>query len=552
METKVIGKVTATENKPTTYNTIRFWLAENEDIRIFDVVRVRHIKNSHTYAIVRDLQFITDSAGHLADYVSSDFGDVAAAPVNRRLGTTIAEAEVLYNSADIEMPVREGAPVETADAEGVRKALGLVGFENPIPAGYISMSYGLEVPIEFEAKYLLGPEGAHLNIAGISGLATKTSYAMFLLNAVQQRMGDRVSMILLNVKGSDLLAIDEPPKQPLSSEKIDEWRRCGLEARPFQRVKYLYPYSQRESGSFYSNTSLASRRKDVLAKQHEEDRAFNYFYDVDTMKEKMPLLLADVDDPQMTFESIFEQVKGIQVSSWDAFRAEIQQYTRPRQQLGSPILVQSWRKFYRFLQTRTTNPLFVEASITETKQKRQKSVADAVRELRPGEVLVVDIEPLPDYLQCLVVGDIISTIRNIKLGEDDQVDPSDLGRVIVFADELNKYAPKSDTGGRSLTSVLLEVTERGRSLGIVLFGAEQFRSAVHDRILGNCSTNAYGRTSPVEMAKCPDYRYFPDSHKASITRLQQGSLLLQHAVFKTHLIKVRFPFPCYYKEDVTQ
>ena len=147
---------------------------------------------------------------------------------------------------------------------------------------------------------------------------------------------------------------------------------------------------------------------------------------------------------------------------------------------------------------------------------------------------------------------IVSTIRNIKLGEDDQVDPSDLGKVIVFADELNKYAPKSDTGGRSLTNVLLEVTERGRSLGVIMFGAEQFRSAVHDRILGNCSTNAYGRTSPVEMAKCPDYRYFPDSHKASITRLEQGSLLLQHAVFKTHLIKVRFPFPCYFKEDVAQ
>lgn len=85
---------------------------------------------------------------------------------------------------------------------------------------------------------------------------------------------------------------------------------------------------------------------------------------------------------------------------------------------------------------------------------------------------------------------------------------------------------------------------------IILFGAEQFRSAVHDRILGNCSTNVYGRTSPVEMSKCPDYRYFPDAQKATITRLEKGSLLLQHAIFKTHLIKVHFPFPCYYKEDV--
>ncbi len=552
METKIIGKVTATENKPTTYNSIRFWLAENEDIRIFDVVRVRHIRNSYTYAIVLDLLFITDSAGHLANYVSSDFGDVAAAPVNSRLGTTIAEAEVLYNSADIEMPVRDSAPVETADADGVRKALGLLGFKNPIPAGYISMSYGLEVPIELEAKYLVGPEGAHLNIAGISGLATKTSYAMFLLNALQQRMGDKVSMILLNVKASDLLAIDETPERPLSAEQIAEWKRCGLEPTPFRHAKYLYPYALKRAEARFSNTSLANLRGDILARQHTENRAFNYFYDVETMKEKMALLVADVDDPTNTLEQMCDQIRGIHASSWDAFRTEIERRTRAGQQSGSPIPPQSWRKFLRFLQTRTCNPVFVERSLTRAPERRQKLVSDAVRELRPGEVLVVDIEPLPDYLQCLVVGDIVSTIRNIKLGEDDQVEPSDLGKVIVFADELNKYAPKSDTGGRSLTNVLLEVTERGRSLGIIMFGAEQFRSAVHDRILGNCSTNAYGRTSPVEMAKCPDYRYFPDSHKTSITRLGQGSLLLQHAVFKTHLIKVRFPFPCYFKEDVAQ
>lgn len=549
MAAKVIGKVTATENKPTTYNTIRFWLAEGEDIRIFDVVRVRHIRDSHTYAIVTDLHFITDSAGHLANFVSSDFGDVSAAPINPRLGTTIAEAEVLYNSKDVEMPIRDGAAVEVADMEGVRKALGLEGFRRPIPAGYISMSYGIEVPIEFEASYLLGPEGAHLNIAGISGLATKTSYAMFLVNSIQQRMGNQVAVVLLNVKGRDLLSIDEPPVAPLSQAERAEWHKCGLEARPFQNVTYLYPFSQRRSGTSYSNTTL---RADLLAKQHGERRAHNYFYDVDSMKEKISLLFADVDDPSATLESIFDQIRLMDTTSWDAFRADIQRRTRPGSQAGGAIQVQSWRKFCRIVQTRTANPMFVERSLTEAEQKRQKTVGDAVRDLRAGQVLVVDIEPLPDYLQCLVVGDIVGTLRDIKLGEDDKTRPEDIGSVIVFADELNKYAPRSDTSGRSLTNILLEVTERGRSLGVILFGAQQFRSAVHDRILGNCSTNAYGRTSPVEMAKCPDYRYFPDAQKASITRLVQGSLLLQHAVFKTHLIKVRFPFPCYLKEDTAR
>lgn len=550
MAIKVIGKVTATEKKPTTYNTFRFWLSDDEEVRIFDVVRVQHIRESYTYAVVIDLQFITDSAGNLASYVSSEFGDVNSPVPNERLGTTIAEAQVLYNPDDIEMPVKEGALVETADEDGIREALGLVGFNKPIPGGYISMSYGTEVPVEFDASYLVGPEGAHLNISGISGLATKTSYATFLLNSIQQKMGDDVTMILFNVKKNDLLAIDEKSFEELSKGKKEEWERCGLASEPFQNVHYLYPYSELKEDNYYSNTCS---NKEFLKKQHEEKRAFNYYYDVNVMVDKMPLLLSDVDDPNITLQSIYDDIKGFKDKDWDEFKREVEKKTRPKSSssLQSNSPVQSWRRFNRYLQVRTANPLFVKRSLTNQNKRRQRTVSEAVRKLRPGQVLVVDIEPLPDYLQCLVVGDVISTVKDIMVGEDELCDRSELGQhVIIFADELNKYAPKYDSSGRSLTNILLEVTERGRSLGVVLFGAEQFRSGVHDRIIGNCSTNIFGRTSPVEMSKCPDYRYFPEAQKASITRLKKGSLLLQHAVFKTHLIKVNFPFPCYYKEDI--
>ena len=61
----------------------------------------------------------------------------------------------------------------------------------------------------------LGPEGAHLNISGISGLAAKTSYCMFLLKAIQESYmkkdptDDSVAFVLFNVKGCDLLALDQ-------------------------------------------------------------------------------------------------------------------------------------------------------------------------------------------------------------------------------------------------------------------------------------------------------------------------------------------------------
>lgn len=136
-------------------------------------------------------------------------------------------------------------------------------------------------------------------------------------------------------------------------------------------------------------------------------------------------------------------------------------------------------------------------------------------------------------------------IIGAKLGgnEEQQDEQPDIGRVVIFADELNKYAPKQ--GGGSLTDSLLEITERGRSLGIVLFGAEQFRSGVHDRVLGNCATNVFGRTSAVEIKKEPAYRMLNQTQQSSLSRLPQGSLMIQHPVFTSAVVKVNFPRPAY-------
>jgi hypothetical protein len=548
MNNEAIGKVTATEKKPTTCTTVRFWVHRDVVIRPFDIVKIKHIPEnpgsapSYTYVMVQDMDYITDSAGHLANYVSSDFGDLTAEPQNERLGTTVVEAEVLYNDQAIEMPVRDGAIVKWADVEGIKDALGLRAFQQPIPAGYICTSNGEEVPIEFEATYLLGPEGAHLNIAGISGLATKTSYAMFLMNSIQQRMADKVTMIIFNVKSEDLLAIDEPNSE-LKDFQREEWKKCGLEPVPFRNVTYLYPFANRPDSGYTSSHV----NREILAKQQREDRAFNYFYDIEIGIRKLALLFSDIDDPHSTMESIVHQLPEIEASSWDAFRAEIGQIAQKGSGRAGDISILSWRKFKRLLESRTDNDLFTERSHTQAEKKRHRLIRDAIRDLKIGDVLVIDVEPLPDYLQCLVFGDVIQTIYGAKLGDEEDIDPDAFGSVIVFADELNKYAPHSSGGERTLTRNLLEITERGRSLGVVLFGAEQFRSGVHGRVLGNCSTNVYGRTSPIEIAKCPDYRELPKSYKSTISRLPKGSLLLQHALFKTGLIKVRFPFPCYYQ-----
>ncbi|HEQ98857.1 MAG TPA: ATP-binding protein [candidate division Zixibacteria bacterium] len=555
-EKECIGKVTATESKPTTCTSVYFWLSPDVIIRPFDLVRIGHIsgdgnKKSYSYAIVRELSYITDSVGHLANYVSSDFGDINAHPINERLGTTIAEADVLGNSQNIEMPIRDGARVEWAGPEEIRSALGVENLIKPIPGGYIRTSNKEEIRIDFEARYLVGPEAAHINISGISGLASKTSYAMFLLSALQQRMQDEVSIILFNVKGPDLLAVDQP-NASMSETHQQDWRKCGLEPRPLENVTYLYPYAKRPDRFFTSSHAP----NDVIQFQIEQNQAFNYYYDVETFKggeegsetdvgrDKMSLLFSDIDDPQSTMESCIHELGEIQAETWEKLREEIHAKTEKGQTGRKEISVQSWRKFSRLIRTRTTHDIFSSNYYGE--DRRQKLIVDAIKDLRPGGILVVDIAPLPDYLQCLVFGDVIRTVFDAKLDLYENIKKEDLGRVVIFADELNKYAPStSGSRDRTLTRWLLEITERGRSLGVVLFGAEQFRSAIHSRVLGNCSTDVFGRTNPVELSKAPDYRLFSQSNKATVTRLNQGQMLLQHSVFNTALIKVRFPYPAY-------
>ncbi len=264
----------------------------------------------------------------------------------------------------------------------------------------------------------------------------------------------------------------------------------------------------------------------------------------------MPLLFADIEDPTSSLSSIFDALRDEKenVDTWESLREIAKRRSAPGTPDKHNISKQSWKRFSRLLQLRTApGGLFCQRAQTKAAERRQTSVSERIGRLRPGSVLVIDIEPLPDYLQCMVVGDVVRTVLDIKRGVVDDVDPNVLGTVLVLADELNKFAPK--TGGQSveltLTDSLLEITERGRSLGLVLFGAEQFRSGVHDRVLGNCGTNAYGRTSPVEVAKSADYRHLPRSYQSAVTRLQPGTLLLQHPVFRSALLKVRFPYPCY-------
>lgn len=547
---KLIGKVSATEKYPSSCDDFQFWLADDAILSPFDIVRVENkTDGSVTYGVVQDILHITDGSGHISNYVSSDFGNVDVTPMTRRLSLSYAKVSVIHNTKENFMPVFEGTPVYTADIEDIQIALGLNNIDDrtAIPAGLMKASNDVSVPIKYNGDFLIGPEGAHMNISGISGLATKTSYVMFLLKAIQYKCQDDVAIIVMNVKGDDLLHVHQPNEKITSSQKKD-WDDLGIPCEPFENVRYLYPY-RKQKDKLHANTALSV---EDLEEQFFADQASNFVYTFDHDISKVDMLFANVDDPNYTIESILNYIDyGQEFSgdlSWTDFKDKLKDFCTKGsgKNNNSSILIQSWQRFRRLINNSINDDIFVNAR-SSAKDQHQVYLSDEILNINGGEMAVVDIAGLTEQLQCLVFGDIIRSVYSLKHGDFDPEDRTSQKpipkKVIIFVDELNKYAPATSSKGSPLLANLLDITERGRSEGIVLFSAEQFRSAIHDRIKGNCGTNVYGRTNAIEVSR-PDYKFVPTVYANMMTRLNKGDLIVHHPVFKT-LLKLKFPFPSY-------
>ena len=168
---------------------------------------------------------------------------------------------------------------------------------------------------------------------------------------------------------------------------------------------------------------------------------------------------------------------------------------------------------------------------------------EELKNISAGSISVIDIAKLSTDKQAFVFGDVLKTIYKLKLGEYDNEGINPPSRIVIFVDELNKYASKDTSKNSPILRQILDVSERGRSLGIILFGAEQFRSNIHPRVTGNCSTFAFGRTNVLETTT-KDYSALPTTYKNILTRLEQGEYVIQNPIFRS-LLKIQFPKPIY-------
>jgi len=153
-----------------------------------------------------------------------------------------------------------------------------------------------------------------------------------------------------------------------------------------------------------------------------------------------------------------------------------------------------------------------------------------------SQVTVLDLNRLHDRAQRFVVGVVLKRMFEERLA-------SGHSRPLTFVvlDELNKYAPRD--GSSPIKDVLLDIAERGRSLGVVLIGAQQTASEVEPRVVANCSFRIVGRLDAAE-AQRGEYGFLTQAARARASLLKPGSLIVQQPDIPVPLL-VQFPRPAW-------
>jgi hypothetical protein len=431
--------------------------------------------------------------------------------------------------------------------EAVRKAAGaerddallFTQMRRLLPAG-LSRD---DEPYYLNLEFLDGTRGAHVNISGVSGVATKTTYATFLLYSlfhsdVLGAEAANTKALIFNVKGEDLLFLDHTNVE-LGGDQPGRYARLGLPAGPFESVAFFAPPVRDDPNA---SPDVAARQRDVTS----------FFWTIEQFcrDELLPFLFADAEDDRQQYTMVVHNVvaqlrraaepvgdgavsiDGRVVRTFDDLVELIEDKVDldgPDQWGGRAIGAGTVNAFLRRLHgSRSHMRHLIRADVARPEAHR----VDFDR----AQVTVVDMHNLNDRAKRFVVGVVLGQAFRRK-------EASGQARPLQFVvlDELNKYAPRE--GSSPIKEILLDVAERGRSLGIILIGAQQTASEVERRIVANSAVRVVGRLDSAEAGR-GEYGFLPPVQRQRATIVKPGTMIVAQPELPIPLV-VQFPFPAW-------
>lgn len=453
-----------------------------------------------------------------------------------------AHVQVTRIEPEIFIPPSPGDPVFLAQGKAFERALYFDQMEKQVAIGLTRTGE----PVYANLDFIDGTRGAHLSVTGVSGIATKTTYALFILyslfhSGVLGKEASSTHAIIFNVKGEDLLWLDRPNAK-LPDEARKAYEKLGLEVGPFRSVAF---YAPPRKGAREIVVDLGSRLEGIQP----------YFWTMREFCQKRLLryCFTDAEEGRSQLSFAIARIEEILEKEAQKGHSDDPAVTIFREG-EEPVRLSSFHDLVQLLEGETLEqwvPKSIATAGTLSAFRRRLHAADerlghliqAPSGEMPGridwrreQVTVVDIHTLHAQAQRFVVGVLLSEILAEK---ERKGQPKPL--VFILLDELNKYAPRE---GRSpIRDLLLDIAERGRSLGLSLFGCQQTASEIERRIISNAALKVVGRLDPAE-AERSEYGFLTPSARLRAKILPPGTMIVTQPDLPTPLL-VRFPFPCW-------
>jgi DNA helicase HerA-like ATPase len=528
-----VGRVLGTRDA----TPLEFWVgvSEGEFLQLDDVVALERVLPTgevvRMYGTVGQVVARHEGARFDSDVFLIEEGILPAEVTEAaQVTTTRFEPEVF-------VPPRPGTGVRIAEGDERDRALFFDRMEKKVPVGLARNGETLWVNLEF----INGERGAHVNISGISGVATKTSYATFLLHSlftsgVLGTAAVNTKALVFNVKGEDLMHLDRVNNR-LDDEQRSRYSDLGLPSTPFESVRLFAPPRIDDPRA----TADVASRSDVTS----------FFWSIHEfcVEDLMPFLFADAEDDRAQYTTVVYNVMaqlrlaeatdngaavidGVKVRTFrelaDLITERVQSEEHRNRWAGPAIGTGTVNAYVRRLQ----------ASVRHLGRLIRSDVpaADRHRVRLQDQVTVVDLHNLNDRAKRFVVG------VTLKRAFEDKERAGQAGELLlVVLDELNKYAPRE--GSSPIKEVLLDIAERGRSLGVILIGAQQTASEVERRIIANSSIRVVGRLDSAEASR-EEYGFLPGPHRQRATIVKPGTMILNQPELPVPLV-LEFPFPAW-------
>ena len=552
-QSQPVGRVLGTQHTST--SEFRVVLEDDEYLQLDDLVVVRtqvpKYGEVRTYGVVTESEAVYEGAQY-----ESDTHRIAAEGILP--GAKVRSARVQVTRVDPELWVSAdpGEVVERARGDERDKALSVDEMGRPLPVG-IGRD-GDPVPVDLD--FFDGRKGGHMSISGISGVATKTSFALFFLRLLSARpdiVGEgaaNLRILVFNVKGEDLLWLDKR-NNAFTADDGTKWEQLGVEPAPFPSVSFWAPPRTRSGDVMVPDTGGRQEGVEAFAwtpREFIDEGLLRFlFTDASDFRNQLSFIEERVRSQLARFAIDVDGVPGSVVLRDPA------DVDDPRQ----PVVAHRGERVVVDLRTMIDgiaeyiDPEDREPDARWTGRVQGGTVSAFIRRLyaaenrlghmiRAGEsrridrhhaqVTVVAIQSLHDLGQRFVVG----ALLNETFEEKEQTGQR-LPLSVVVLDELNKHAPRE--GSSPLKEMLIDIAQRGRSLGVLLVGAQQTASKVAPEVMENAAIKVVGRLDAAEAERA-EYGWMLPSTRARARLLKPGTMVLSQPSIPVPIV-LDFPFP---------